>query len=71
MRARLPGDLDFPTRSGQGDWPEGSFEPYLDRLSRLGGPLSLLRLIRDLAGFADTICTALPGLARPSSARTA
>jgi hypothetical protein len=38
----------------------GSLEPYLARLSRLGGPVSLYRLIRDLAAFADTICRDLP-----------
>ncbi|HET9355875.1 MAG TPA: nucleotide disphospho-sugar-binding domain-containing protein [Sphingomicrobium sp.] len=61
MRARLPRDLAFQA-FGESDWPEGSLKPYLDRLSRLGGPLSIRRLIRDLAGFAKTICTALPAV---------
>jgi zeaxanthin glucosyltransferase len=59
MRPRLPADLDFEP-FGAGDQPPGSLDPYLARLARLGGPLSLLRLIRDLAGFADTICRQLP-----------
>ncbi|WP_118858238.1 glycosyltransferase [Sphingomonas mesophila] len=59
MRAKLPAGQAF-VRFGGEDWPEGSLAPYLERLSRLGSPLSLLRLIRDLAGFAETICTTLP-----------
>ncbi len=61
MRVRLPGNLAFRA-FGERDWPEGSLQPYLDRLARLDGPLSLRRLIRDLAAFADPICIALPGL---------
>ena len=59
MRPRLPPDLDFEV-FGSSDQPLGSLEPYLHRIARLGGPLSLLRLIRDLAAFADTICRDLP-----------
>ena len=61
MQPRLPADLSFHA-FGESDWPKGSLEPYLARLSRLGGPLSLRRLILDLAGFAETICTDLPRL---------
>lgn len=59
MRARLAADLQFEA-FGERDQPLGSIEPYLARLSRLGGPLSLRRLILDLAGFADTIGRELP-----------
>ncbi len=59
MRPRLAGDLDFQP-FGERDQPPGSLDPYLRRLARLGGPLSLVRLIRDLAAFADTICRDLP-----------
>lgn len=59
MRARLAGDVDFAV-FGERDWPPGSLEPYLRRLARLGGPLSLRRLILDLAAFTDTICRDLP-----------
>ena len=59
MERRLPAGLAFQP-FGEADWPTGSLEPYLGRLSRLGSPLSLLRLIRDLAAFADTICSTLP-----------
>lgn len=59
MGPRLPRDLSFQPL-GAGDWPAGSLEPYLSRLSQLGGPFTLRQLIRDLAAFADTICTTLP-----------
>jgi MGT family glycosyltransferase len=59
MRPRLAPDLRFAA-FGERDQPLGSLEPYLARLSRLGGPVSLYRLIRDLAAFADTICRDLP-----------
>lgn len=59
MKQRIAEGLGFAPFGGD-EWPEGSLEPYLGRLSRLGGPLSLLRLIRDLAAFADTICNRLP-----------
>lgn len=59
MRSRLADGLGFVPFGGD-DWPERSLDPYLGRLSRLGGPLSLLRLIRDLAAFADSICSQLP-----------
>lgn len=61
MCAGLPADLAFRPFGG-GDWPEGSLAPYLDRLSRLSGPLSVRRLILDLAAFAETICATLPAL---------
>jgi MGT family glycosyltransferase len=59
LRPRLPADLDFQPFA-EGDQPPGSLDPYLERLARLGSPLSLLRLIRDLAAFANTICRELP-----------
>lgn len=59
MAGRVSPDLAFQP-FGEADWPQGSLRPYFDRLARLGGPLSLLHLIRDLAAFADTICSALP-----------
>lgn len=59
MAAKLPQDLAFMGFGGE-DQPPGSLQPYLDRLARLGGPLRMRRLILDLAGFADTICTDLP-----------
>jgi zeaxanthin glucosyltransferase len=59
MGPRLPPDLRFAS-FGERDQPPGMLEPYLGRLSRLGGPLSIRRLIRDLAGFAETICRDLP-----------
>ena len=61
MAPRLPPRLAFQA-VGENDQPLGSLEPYLRRLSRLGGPLSLLRLIRDLARFADVICRDLPSV---------
>ena len=59
MRAKLADDLDF-VAFGQREWPPGSLAPYLRRLARLSGPLSLRRLILDLAAFTDTICHDLP-----------
>jgi MGT family glycosyltransferase len=59
MGPRLPADLAF-VGFGEGDCPPGSLQPYLNRLARLGGPLSLLRLMRDLASFADVIARELP-----------
>jgi MGT family glycosyltransferase len=59
MRARLAEDLEFVS-FGEAGRPLGSLQPYLDRLSRLGGPLSLRRLILDLADFTETICRDLP-----------
>ena len=61
MRDKLPQGLAFRS-FGEGDRPLGSLDPYLERLSRLGSPLSLRRLIVDLAGFAETTCTDLPRL---------
>ena len=61
MRDKLPHGLAFRS-FGEGRWPLGSLKPYLERLSRLGSPLTLRRLIKDLAGFAKTICTDLPGV---------
>jgi len=60
LRPRLPADLYFQPFADK-DQPRGSLDPYLGRLARLGGPLSLFRLIRDLAGYADVICRELPG----------
>lgn len=60
MAAMLPHDFAF-LPFGAADQPPGSLQPYLDRLARLGGPLSMRRLILDLARFADTICRNLPG----------
>jgi zeaxanthin glucosyltransferase len=57
---RLPDDVLFFPFAEQ-EQPLGSLQPYLARLGRLGGPLSLMRLVRDLAAFADTICRHLPG----------
>lgn len=59
MGPKLPGDLSFVS-FGDLEWPLGSLQPYLDRLARLGGPLSIHRLMQDLAAFTDTICTQLP-----------
>jgi MGT family glycosyltransferase len=59
MRSRLAEDSSFAP-FGERDWPIGSLQPYLGRLARLGGPLSLRRLIVDLSKFADTICRDLP-----------
>lgn len=59
MRAKLDGDLAF-VPFVESERPLGSLKPYLGRLSRLGGPLSLRRLIIDLAAFTDTICSELP-----------
>ncbi|QIK79657.1 glycosyl transferase family 1 [Sphingomonas piscis] len=60
MRRKLSPDLEFRS-FGESDWPDGSLEPFLKRLGKLGGPLSLRRLILDLADFADTVCRDLPG----------
>lgn len=61
MRARLAADLRF-TAFGKEDQPPGSLQPYLDRLSRVGGIFSIRRLMLDLAGFAQTTCRELPRL---------
>jgi MGT family glycosyltransferase len=59
MAPRLPPGLAFQA-VGERDQPLGSLEPYLRRLSRLGGPLSYWTFIRDLARFTDVICRDLP-----------
>jgi MGT family glycosyltransferase len=61
MRAKLAEELSF-IAFGEADWPLDSLQPYVARLARLGGPLSLRRLITDLAGFTDTICRELPSV---------
>jgi MGT family glycosyltransferase len=60
MAPRLPAGLAFQPFAER-DQPLGSLEPYLDRLSRLGGPVSMWRFIHDLARFTDVICRELPG----------
>jgi UDP:flavonoid glycosyltransferase YjiC (YdhE family) len=60
MAPRLPAGLAFRPFAER-DQPLGSLEPYLDRLSRLGGPVSMWRFIHDLARFTDVICRELPG----------
>jgi MGT family glycosyltransferase len=60
MAPRLPSGLAFQPFAER-DQPLGSLEPYLDRLSRLGGPVSMWRFIHDLARFTDVICRELPG----------
>jgi zeaxanthin glucosyltransferase len=59
MAPRLPAGLSFQA-FGERDQPPGSLEPYLTRLASLGGPVSMWRFIRDLAGFTDVICRQLP-----------
>ncbi|HEX8402396.1 MAG TPA: nucleotide disphospho-sugar-binding domain-containing protein [Allosphingosinicella sp.] len=61
MAPRLPPGCAFQA-VGERDQPLGSLEPYLQRLSRLGGPLSYWTFIHDLAGFTDVICRDLPGI---------
>ena len=61
MAPRLPAGLPFQPM-GVADQPLGSLEPYLKRLSRLGGPLSYWTFIRDLARFTDVICRDLPNI---------
>jgi MGT family glycosyltransferase len=60
MAPRLPAGLAFQPFAER-DQPLGSLAAYLDRLSRLGGPISMWRFIRDLARFTDVICRELPG----------
>lgn len=59
MRSKLPEDVGFRS-FGDRDQPVGSLQAHLDRLSRLGGPLGLRRLMLDLADFADTTGHHLP-----------
>jgi MGT family glycosyltransferase len=59
MKDILPAGTGFVAFGGE-DWPLGSLKPYIGRLARLGGVLSIRRLMLDLAAFTDTICTALP-----------
>ena len=61
MREKLPSDLLFEP-FGADDQPPGSLQPHLDRLSRLGGMISIRRLILDLSNFADTTCRELPSV---------
>ena len=61
LAPRLPPGLAFQAM-GEADQPLGSLEPYLRRLSRLGGPLSFWTFIRDLARFTDVICRDLPSV---------
>ena len=61
MRDKLAEGFAFRA-FGEADWPPGSLRPYLARLSRLGSPISLRRLIIDLAEFAETSCRDLPEL---------
>lgn len=60
MAPRLPDGLAFQPFAER-EQPPGSLHPYLHRLSRLGGPVSMLRFIQDLARFTDVICRELPG----------
>jgi MGT family glycosyltransferase len=59
MASRLSADCAFHPFAAE-QQPVGSLEPYLKRLARLGGPVSLWRFIHDLAGFTDVICRTLP-----------
>lgn len=60
MGPRLPPELPFQAFA-EARQPVGSLEPYLRGLARLGGPVSMFRFIRQLAGFTDVICSELPG----------
>lgn len=61
MASTLPAGIRFRSFANAVQ-PLGSLQPYLGRLSRLGGPLRLRRLILDLASFSDTICRSLPAV---------
>lgn len=61
MAPRLPPELAFQA-FGETDQPPGSLNPYLRRLTRLGGPVSIWGFIHDLARFTDVICRELPGV---------
>lgn len=59
MRGKLPDDLAFAAIAER-DIPPGSLQPFIDRLALLGGPLSIRRLMLDLARFAELLCRELP-----------
>lgn len=61
MQSLLPIGLNFIS-FGKEDQPPGSLQPYLARLSRLNGYWGVRRLMRDLAGFAETACKDLPSV---------
>lgn len=59
MAERMPSDLAF-TAFADEEMPPGVLRPFLNRLSRIGGIISVRRVIGDLARMADVTCRLLP-----------